>query len=100
MLGSAGGGGFGGGGSAAGSAAADQIGFEARVKDLGQDIDSIFNPQSSTLNPQSDVRRMPTEVLLAGLAFSVAFPVVLAGLLTWSGKYTLEGADAATKKID
>jgi hypothetical protein len=43
---------------------------------------------------------MPTEVLLAGLAFSVAFPVVLAGLLTWSGKYTLEGADAATKKID
>ena len=43
---------------------------------------------------------MPTEVLLAGLAFSVAFPVVLAGLLTWSGQYALEGADAASKKID
>jgi hypothetical protein len=42
---------------------------------------------------------MSTEVLLAGLAFLVAFPVVLAGLLT-SGKYTLEEADAASEKID
>ena len=54
--------------------------------------DFMYYRFSITAVDPRNVRRMTTEVLVAGLTFSVTFPVVVALLITWSSNFK-EGPD-------